>query len=62
MKTYLRQIVTFMSDEEGATAAEYALLVTLVVVAILVGVGALGISISGMYTSNASRVADALSP
>jgi pilus assembly protein Flp/PilA len=62
VKTYLRQIVTFMSDEEGATAAEYALLITLIAVVILVGAGALGISISGMYTSNASRVAEALSP
>lgn len=62
MKTYLRKIMTFISDEEGATSAEYALLVTLIALAILVGVGALGIKISGMYTTNAARVADALPP
>lgn len=62
MKTYLRKIVRFISDEEGATAAEYGLLVTLIALAILVGVVALGTSISQMYNSNASRVADAIPP
>ena len=60
MVIYLRKIVRFISDEEGGTAAEYGLLVTLIALAILVGVGALGISISWMYISNAASVADAL--
>jgi pilus assembly protein Flp/PilA len=60
MKTYLQKIVTFINDEEGASAAEYGLLVTLIAVVILVGVVALGISLSEMYTSNAERVASAL--
>ena len=60
MTTYLRKIVTFISDEEGASATEYGLLVTLIAVVILVGVAALGISLSGMYTSNAAKVAGAL--
>ncbi|MBU4234263.1 MAG: Flp family type IVb pilin [Proteobacteria bacterium] len=62
MKTYLRTIVTFISDDEGATAAEYGLLVTLIALAILVGVAALGTSISDLYNSNASRVSEALPP
>ena len=60
MRTYLRKIVTFISDEEGASATEYGLLVTLIAVVILVGVAALGISLSEMYNSNAARVASAL--
>lgn len=60
VKTYLQKIVTFINDEEGASAAEYGLLVTLIAVVILVGVVALGISLSEMYTSNAERVASAL--
>jgi pilus assembly protein Flp/PilA len=60
VRTYMRKIVRFISDEEGATAAEYGLLITLIALAILVGVGALGTSISGMYHSNAARVADAI--
>jgi pilus assembly protein Flp/PilA len=60
MTTYLRKIVRFISDEEGASATEYGLLATLIAVAILVGVAALGISLSGMYNSNAARVASSL--
>jgi pilus assembly protein Flp/PilA len=55
-------MVRFIRDEEGATAAEYALLITLIAMAILGGVGALGLSLSGMYTTQASQVAGALSP
>lgn len=62
MKTYLGKIVKFIGDEEGATSAEYALLVTLIALAILVGVGALGVGVSNMYTSNASRVTGAIPP
>jgi pilus assembly protein Flp/PilA len=62
VKTCLRKIVRFIGDEEGATSAEHALLITLIAMAILVGVGALGLSVSGMYTSNAAQVAGALPP
>ena len=60
MTTNLRKIVTFISDEEGASATEYGLLATLIALVILVGVAALGTSLSGMFTSNAARVASAL--
>jgi pilus assembly protein Flp/PilA len=62
VKTYLEKIMRFISDEEGGTSAEYGLLVTLIALAILVGAGALGIALSGMYTNNASQVVGALSP
>jgi pilus assembly protein Flp/PilA len=39
MKTYLRKIVAFINDEEGASAIEYALLVGMVALAV-VGAGA----------------------
>jgi pilus assembly protein Flp/PilA len=61
VKTYPGKIMRFIRDEEGATSAEYGLLVTLIALAILVGAGALGIALSGMYTSDASQVAEALS-
>ncbi len=35
MKTYLRKIVAFINDEEGASAIEYALLVGLIALAIV---------------------------
>ena len=46
MKTYLRKIVAFINDEEGASAIEYGLLVGLIALAIVVGATALGTSIS----------------
>jgi pilus assembly protein Flp/PilA len=60
VKTYRRNIVRFFNDEQGASSVEYGLLVTLIALAILVGVGALGLSLSNMYSSNGSRVAAAL--
>ena len=60
MTTYLRKIVTFISDEEGASATEYALLATLIAVVILVGVAALGTRLSEICNSNAEKVASAL--
>ena len=60
MTTYRRKIVTFISDEEGASSIEYGLLVTLIALAIMVGVSALGVSLKGLYTGNAAKVAAAL--
>ena len=37
MKTYLRKIMAFINDEEGASAIEYALLVGMVALAIVAG-------------------------
>jgi pilus assembly protein Flp/PilA len=56
MKTYMRKIVTFISDAAGATAAEYVLLATLIAVAILVGATTFGTSLSEMYNRSASQV------
>ena len=37
------------SDEEGATAVEYGLMVSLIAVAIIVAVGAIGINLNAMF-------------
>jgi Flp pilus assembly pilin Flp len=42
---------TFIRDEDGAVASEYALLVTLISVSIIAGVYALGQSVHDYYTS-----------
>jgi len=41
----------FRSDEGGATATEYAMLIVFVALAIAVGAQALGTSLSGLFTS-----------
>jgi pilus assembly protein Flp/PilA len=60
MTTYLHKIVTFINDEEGASSIEYALLAMLIAVAILAGVSAFGVSLKGLYDTNAAKVAAAL--
>ncbi len=42
----MEKLIRFFKDEEGATAAEYALLVALIAVAIIVGATFLGTSIN----------------
>jgi len=61
MKTYLRNIVAFINDEEGASAIEYGLLVGLIALAIVVGATALGTSINNMFT-RAGVALDAVAP
>ena len=56
MKTYLRKIVTFLQDEEGASAIEYALLVALIALAITAGATTLGTRIGGMFNSAAAQL------
>jgi pilus assembly protein Flp/PilA len=49
MKTYLRKIMAFINDEEGASAVEYGLLVGLIAVAIIVAVTALGTKLAALF-------------
>jgi pilus assembly protein Flp/PilA len=56
MKTYLRKIVAFINDEEGASAIEYALLVALIALAITAGATTLGTKISAMFNSAAAQL------
>lgn len=56
MKTYLRNIMAFINDEEGASAIEYALLVALIALVISVGATTLGSKISAMFTTAAGKL------
>ena len=56
MKTYLRKIVAFLRDEEGASAIEYALLVALIALAITAGATTLGTKIGAMFNSAAAKL------
>ena len=51
MKTYLRKIVAFINDEEGAAAIEYALLLVMVALAIIGVAATLGPKIAAVFTS-----------
>ena len=59
--TAMRAILTdFLQDERGVTAIEYALIGSLIVLAIVASVGLLGTSVSSMYQQIQTKVAAAL--
>jgi len=55
-----KYFVSFIGDEQGASATEYALFVMLIAVAILAGVRAFGIGLAELYTNNSAQVVNAL--
>ncbi|MFA4903032.1 MAG: Flp family type IVb pilin [Desulfobaccales bacterium] len=50
MQTYFQKTMTFLRDEEGASAIEYALLVGLIAVAIVAAVTALGTKVASTFS------------
>lgn len=52
MKTFLN----FFKDENGASAAEYGLLVALIAIVIIVGVTSLGTKLNTGFTTIASKL------
>jgi pilus assembly protein Flp/PilA len=55
MKSCLRQ---FLSDEAGATAIEYALIIAVLSLAIVGGVGAAADALAELWNGNNSRLAE----
>jgi pilus assembly protein Flp/PilA len=53
MKTFLK---SFLADESGASAAEYALILVVVGIAIVVGAGALATAIGGAMTKTGTCI------
>jgi pilus assembly protein Flp/PilA len=56
----LEQIKKFFKDDEGAAAIEYALLVGLIALAIVVGATALGGSIDAAFDSASTKLDSAV--
>jgi pilus assembly protein Flp/PilA len=56
MKFYTYLQARLSSDEKGAAAVEYALLVSLIAVAIVVAVGLLGDKLDGIFRSITSSI------
>ena len=56
--TMQAQFARFASDRSGATAIEYALIATLISVAIIVGATALGVQLDVMFQAISERVGE----
>jgi pilus assembly protein Flp/PilA len=50
------KFVEFMSDESGASAAEYALILALIAAAIIASISVLGNSIAGAFNKVAGNI------
>jgi len=60
MDNHMHLIRRFLTDTSGATAIEYGLIAALISMAIVVGVGATGNSISAKWNDNASRLIEGM--
>lgn len=52
----LKQIISFLKDEEGASAVEYGLIVGLIAVLLVVTLGQLGGGLNNLFTSVSTDV------
>ncbi len=52
----LKHVVRFMQEEEGATAVEYGLMVSLIAVVIITAVQLIGTNLNTSFTSVAGAV------
>ncbi len=50
MKTYMQKALTFIQDEEGASAVEYALLVAMIAIVVGAAVTTFGGKITDLFT------------
>lgn len=57
MITYLLARLNILNHEKGATAVEYALLVALIALAIIIAVTLLGTQLSALFTRIANTIA-----
>lgn len=56
MSKFIAAVKTFVTDENGVTAIEYGLIAALVGVAIVVGAGTLGTSLSDAFDAIGTKV------
>jgi pilus assembly protein Flp/PilA len=55
----IRHVRAWLSDEDGATASEYAVMLVLVICAVIAAVSAVGNSTAGGWTKNVNAVVTA---
>lgn len=58
----LKYLKMFMNDQDGATAAEYALLIGLIAAAIVLTVQGIGTTLDGVFENFDNQLGSAVSP
>ncbi|WOD16680.1 Flp family type IVb pilin [Paraburkholderia kirstenboschensis] len=57
MKSFINNAKAFIRDEDGVTAIEYGLIATLIALAIIVGVTAVGTNLNAKFNFIAGKLA-----
>ena len=52
----IRRILSFLVDEGGPTAVEYAVLLGLILIAVIGAVGSIGVGTSGLWSNNSNAI------
>ena len=52
----IRRILSFLVDEGGPTAVEYAVLLGMIIIAVIGAVGSIGVGTGGMWSNNANQI------
>jgi pilus assembly protein Flp/PilA len=55
------QLLRFLQEEDAVTAAEYAVLLGLILVAVIIAIDAVGSTSSGIWNSDANNITSAIS-
>ncbi len=58
----MRHLKMFMNDQDGATAAEYALLIGLIAAVIVLSVQGIGVTLDGIFENFDNQLSSAVSP
>ncbi|MBI5764094.1 MAG: Flp family type IVb pilin [Planctomycetes bacterium] len=56
MKAFIKNVKSFLRDEEGATATEYAVMLALIIVIALGAISALGTKVSSTFANVTSKL------
>jgi pilus assembly protein Flp/PilA len=56
MKNWIKNMKSFLRDEEGATATEYAVMLALIIVIALGAISALGTKVSSTFANVTSKL------
>lgn len=57
----LKLVCQLLRKEDGPTAVEYAVLLALILVSVIVAVASVGAGTGGMWSNNASEIGNAMS-
>ncbi len=51
MRRFFNRVRAFAADESGVTASEYAVIITLVIVGLIVGIATIGDNVTAMFAN-----------